>query len=301
MATPTVLGYHPLLATRAETGEVLHARLRKGSSQRGAKRFVEELIARVRRAGATGELTVRADSGFWSYTLIDTLRRARGRMVDHGHDQRPIRAASRRSTSRLADDHLPRRRRGPGGRDHYVTAGTSAWSDRCASSCAAPGSPVRAQQALWPDWRHHAFVTDLELTPSRWTTSTATTPESSSPSATSRKARASSTAPRASSSPTRRGSAAPCWPTTSSAGPPVSATSIPAISSPWRAQCAPGSSRCPVASSIAAAPSSCASPCTGHGPDFTRGTRPHPCFAARHLKPTPRTGAAADADHALTT
>jgi hypothetical protein len=30
-----VLGYHPLLATRAGTGEVLHARLRKGSSQRG--------------------------------------------------------------------------------------------------------------------------------------------------------------------------------------------------------------------------------------------------------------------------
>jgi hypothetical protein len=36
-------GYHPILATRANTGEVLHARLRKGSSQRGAKRFVEEL------------------------------------------------------------------------------------------------------------------------------------------------------------------------------------------------------------------------------------------------------------------
>ena len=34
------LGYHPILATRADTGEVLHARLRKGSSQRGAKRFV---------------------------------------------------------------------------------------------------------------------------------------------------------------------------------------------------------------------------------------------------------------------
>jgi hypothetical protein len=32
-----VLGYHPLVATRAETGEVLHARLRKGSSQRGAQ------------------------------------------------------------------------------------------------------------------------------------------------------------------------------------------------------------------------------------------------------------------------
>ena len=47
-----VLGYHPLVATRADTGEVLHARLRKGSSQRGAKRFAEELVARVRRAGA---------------------------------------------------------------------------------------------------------------------------------------------------------------------------------------------------------------------------------------------------------
>jgi hypothetical protein len=47
-----VLGYHPLLATRADTGEVLHARLRKGSSLRGHKRFVEELIARLRRAGA---------------------------------------------------------------------------------------------------------------------------------------------------------------------------------------------------------------------------------------------------------
>jgi hypothetical protein len=29
------LGYHPLLATRADTGEVLHARLRKGSANTG--------------------------------------------------------------------------------------------------------------------------------------------------------------------------------------------------------------------------------------------------------------------------
>jgi hypothetical protein len=63
------------VATRADTGEVLHARLRKGSSQRGAKRFAEELSARVRRAGATGALTVRADAWFWNYALIDTLSR----------------------------------------------------------------------------------------------------------------------------------------------------------------------------------------------------------------------------------
>src|SRR3990170_7878406 len=61
-------GYHPILATRADTGEVLHARMRKGSaqSQRGAERFVRELVQRLRRLGATGPLLVRADSGFWS-------------------------------------------------------------------------------------------------------------------------------------------------------------------------------------------------------------------------------------------
>ena len=71
------LGYHPLIATWAASGEVLHARLRKGAAntQRGAVRFVEELVARVRRAGATGELIMRFDSGFWSNRTIATLER----------------------------------------------------------------------------------------------------------------------------------------------------------------------------------------------------------------------------------
>ncbi len=40
------LGYHPLLATIAGTGEILHGRFRKGSAntQRGTKRFVNELV-----------------------------------------------------------------------------------------------------------------------------------------------------------------------------------------------------------------------------------------------------------------
>jgi hypothetical protein len=68
-------GYHPLLATRAGTGEVLHARARKGAahSARGALRFCEELVARVRRAGATGELLIRADSAFYSGKVIGYL------------------------------------------------------------------------------------------------------------------------------------------------------------------------------------------------------------------------------------
>lgn len=70
-----VLGYHPLLAVRADTGEVLHARLRKGWSQRGVKRSCAELVARVRRCGAGGPLTLCADSGFFSWELIKTLTR----------------------------------------------------------------------------------------------------------------------------------------------------------------------------------------------------------------------------------
>jgi hypothetical protein len=71
-----VLGYHPLLATRSDTGEVLHVRFRKGSagSGRGAERFVRELVGRVRRAGATGPLTLRADSGFYSRFVVKACR-----------------------------------------------------------------------------------------------------------------------------------------------------------------------------------------------------------------------------------
>jgi transposase-like protein len=71
-------GYHPLLAARADTGEVLHIRLRKGSAntQRGALRFIEELVARVSRAGASGEKLLRADSGFWNRKVFERLPRA---------------------------------------------------------------------------------------------------------------------------------------------------------------------------------------------------------------------------------
>jgi hypothetical protein len=68
-------GYHPLIASRSGSGEVLHARLRKGSagSGRGALRFVQELIPRLRRAGASGEIVVRADSAFWNKQLMAYL------------------------------------------------------------------------------------------------------------------------------------------------------------------------------------------------------------------------------------
>jgi Transposase DDE domain group 1 len=71
-------GYHPLLAVRADTGEVLHIRLRTGSANtsRGIGRFLDELFARVDRAGATGVKLLRADSGFWSKATFARLDRA---------------------------------------------------------------------------------------------------------------------------------------------------------------------------------------------------------------------------------
>jgi len=70
-------GYHPLLATRAESGEVLGIRLRKGSAntQRGVGRFIDELLARIRRAGHEGEVLIRADSGFWRTKTFERLEK----------------------------------------------------------------------------------------------------------------------------------------------------------------------------------------------------------------------------------
>ena len=65
-------GYHPLFAVAAGTGDVLMARLRKGraNTARGAANFLRESISRVRYAGAKGQLTVRADSGFYTHPIV---------------------------------------------------------------------------------------------------------------------------------------------------------------------------------------------------------------------------------------
>ena len=120
-------GYHPLLATRADTGEVLHARMRKGSaaSQRGAERFVCELVARVRRLGASGTLTVRADSGFWSYRTIVALER---------HGVRYSIGVSQQAHVRAAIAQIPEQ------------AWSSAWIVGASSSITPRSSPSRSKR-----------------------------------------------------------------------------------------------------------------------------------------------------------
>ena len=161
-----VFGYHPLLATRADTGEVLHARLRKGSSQRGAKRFVEELIARVRRGGASGALTLRADSGFFSWELIKTLNRLGVAWSITESQNRSVRKAiAAIDDSDWIDIAYPDGGHAQVAETTYVTGGgTTKRSERHVRLVVRRTrltDPAQAQ--LWPDWRHHAFITNVEL------------------------------------------------------------------------------------------------------------------------------------------
>lgn len=148
-------GYHPILATRAETGEVLHARMRKGSAstQRGAERFVCELVPRVRRLGASGPLTVRADSGFWSYRTIEALERHGVRysigVTQQAHVREAIELIPEEAWQPLVD---------------YPPEGIAEIAEGTLSGRRLVVRRTRlvgAQAELFPDWRYHAFITDL--------------------------------------------------------------------------------------------------------------------------------------------
>jgi len=151
-----VLGYHPIVATRADTGEIIAARMRKGSAntQRGTRRFVEELVARVRRGGATGEIVARFDSGYWSNDTINVVGRANVRYT------MAVRATTKAVLKAIA------------------TIDEAAWvsipytpdGEAAVAECVYGGRRLivrrtrltgAAQAALWPDWRHFAFLTDL--------------------------------------------------------------------------------------------------------------------------------------------
>ena len=149
-----LLGYHPILATRADTREVLHIRLRTGkaNTQKGMLRFCDELIARVNRAGATGVKLLRADSGFWSKKVFKRLERAGWeysigvRMVPNvrkavdgidEHTWQTIEDYPEEGEAQIAETTY-------GGRRLIVRR-----------------TRLLGKQAqLWPDWRHFAFVTN---------------------------------------------------------------------------------------------------------------------------------------------
>ncbi len=147
-------GYHPLMASRAGTGEVLHVRLRKGKahSSRGVLRFAEELIARVARAGARGEKLLRADSAFWNNALIKRLDQAGWLYSISICCQKPV-------AERIAS--IPEA-------DWQALADYPADGEAQIAETTLVGKRmivrrtrlVGAQAELWPDWRHFPFLTN---------------------------------------------------------------------------------------------------------------------------------------------
>ena len=147
-------GYHPILASRADTGEVLHVRLRKGSAnpQRGALRFVEELIARVTRAGASGPKLLRADSGFWNVTVFARLERA---------DWQYSIGVRMRKGVREAVEQIPEHAWQPVA--DYPDDGEAQIAETTHGGRRMIVRRTRtlgAQGELFPDWQHFPFITN---------------------------------------------------------------------------------------------------------------------------------------------
>jgi hypothetical protein len=149
-----LLGYHPILATRADTREVLHIRLRKGSAntQKGMLRFTEELIARVTRAGATGVKLLRADSGFWNVKVFKRLEQA-GWQYSIGVRMIP---AIRKAVDAIDEDAWQTIENYPEEGEAQI-AETTYGARRLIVRRTRLVGP---QAQLWPDWRHFAFITN---------------------------------------------------------------------------------------------------------------------------------------------
>jgi hypothetical protein len=158
-----VRGYHPLVAVIAGTGDVVHARLRGGPahSGRGAKSFLTECFARVRAAGATGVLTVRADSGFYNRKVMGACRRAGAPFSITARMTKPLRSAI---TAIPEEGWVP---------IPYFLEGASVAettyipfkSERAVRLIVRRVRPTPGSQlALFTEFSYHAFVTDREGT-----------------------------------------------------------------------------------------------------------------------------------------
>ena len=150
-----LLGYHPLLATRSDTREVLHIRLRTGSAntQKGLLRFCDELIARVDRAGATGVKLLRADSGFWNTKVFERLQRA-GWQYSIG--VRMIKTV--RTAVEAIDEDAWQRIDYPD--DGEAQIAETVYGGR--RLIVRRTRLVGPQAELWPDWRHFCLLTNRD-------------------------------------------------------------------------------------------------------------------------------------------
>jgi hypothetical protein len=151
------LGYHPITAVRADTGEVLHIRNRNGkaNTQRGIARFLDELLARVGRAGHTATIIIRADTGFENHKLFKELN-ARGIEFSIGVKlSKTIRALIEQIDEAawvtVAD---------------YPDGGEAQLAETELKGFRLIVRRTRltgAQAELFPNWRHHCFATNRTI------------------------------------------------------------------------------------------------------------------------------------------
>jgi hypothetical protein len=149
-----LLGYHPLLATRADTREALHIRLRTGSAntQRGIERFTDELVARVTRAGASGVKLLRADSGFWNTKVFKRLEKAGWQYSIGVRMTKNVRAA----VEAIDEDAWTKVENYPAEGEAQIAETTYGGRRLIVRRTRLIG----AQAELWPDWRHFCFLTN---------------------------------------------------------------------------------------------------------------------------------------------
>lgn len=167
-------GYHPILAVAAGTGDVLHAKLRRGRSNdaTGAPRFVTETFSRVRAAGIAAGLVLRADSGFYLAEVLTACAKAGAAFSIGARMQSRMRTAI---TGLQESAWTPLPYFEPGAavtelgwlvfdRDHTggpIRAGNGRWVRLIVRRTPTPpGLRDAAQHALFPTYDYHPFITD---------------------------------------------------------------------------------------------------------------------------------------------
>ena len=158
-------GYHPLLAIAAGTGEVLMARLREGraNTARGAAHFLGETVGRVRYGGARGQLTVRADSGFYTHAVVALCRQLDVRcsitIRQHASLRKPIEAIPEQEWTPI-----------PYWMDGAADVAETTYTPFQAEPDAAPVRLIvrrvkptpGSQLALFATYSYHGFITDRD-------------------------------------------------------------------------------------------------------------------------------------------
>ena len=165
------------------------SRLREGraNTARGAAHFLRETVGRVRYGGARGQLTVRADSGFYAHTVVAACREMECPLLYHHPPARQPAGPDRGDTRGGLDSHSlldGRRRRCRRDDLHPVPdqAGRRAGAAHCPAGEADARFPALPLRQIQLSRLHHRTAMGRRW---NWRPIIAATPRSRTPYATS--------------------------------------------------------------------------------------------------------------------